>query len=224
MPAHHGAADGSLLRCASCGHSWIEGRAIEVATPVPGRQLAPVIDHGPEPDAEIRRLVEARREAQETFAAQKTARRRRMLTWGSFAAAAVAPLLAVVLLPDAVVRLLPGAAPAYAAAGQEVNIYGLELRRIEMQHLNDNGAIVIAIKGEIANISSSDRKIPWLRFALRDAVAREVYSWTLDSGARPLRAGEITNFVTRVATPPAAAERVEIRFAHADEIGSNTAP
>ena len=42
------------------------------------------------------------------------------------------------------------------------------------------------------------------------------------TGARPLNAGEITNFVTRVASPPEAAKKLEIRFARADEIGSNT--
>ncbi len=35
----------------------------------------------------------------------------------------------------------------------------------------------------------------------------EVYTWTLDTGARPLRAGESTSFVTRVASPPESCER-----------------
>ncbi len=34
----------------------------------------------------------------------------------------------------------------------------------------------------------------------------------------------MTNFVTRVAAPPETAKIVEIRFAHAEEIGSNAAP
>jgi hypothetical protein len=212
------------LRCASCGHSWIEGRAIEIAAAAPGRQLAPIIDHGPEPDAEIRRLVEARREAEENFAARRSVRRRQTLSWAAYVAAACFPIFLVVLMPEEVVRILPGAAVAYAAAGQDVNIYGLEVRRLELQHLHDNGSIVLAVKGEIANASSSDRKIPWLWFELKDRSGRGLYHWTLDSGARPLRAGETTSFVTRVAAPPAGAEKIEIRFARADEIGSNAMP
>jgi hypothetical protein len=104
----------------------------------------------------------------------------------------------------------------------DVNIYGLEIRKVEMQHLLVEGKRVISIKGEIANISSSPQKIPWLRFGLRDKGQAEVYNWQLDTNARPLNPGESTNFVTRIASPPETAGEVEIRFARADEIGSNT--
>ena len=86
------------------------------------------------------------------------------------------------------------------------------------------GLRVLSIKGEISNISNSTQKIPWLRFALNDGQPAEVYTWTLDTGARPLRAGESTSFVTRVASPPETAKDLQIRFAHRDEIGSNPSP
>jgi hypothetical protein len=79
----------------------------------------------------------------------------------------------------------------------------------------------VTVKGEIANITGGERKIPSLRFGLSDNFGNEVYHWSLDSGTRPLRAGEITSFVTRVASPPETTKDIEIRFAHADEIGSN---
>lgn len=224
LPAQNLAPEGSLLRCAACGHSWIEGRAIEVINASPMHQLVTAVEHAPEPDVEIRRLVEARREAEEGFALKRAARRKRTLSWAAYAAAACFPLFAVALMPEEVVRLLPGAVSAYAATGQAVNVYGLEVRRVEMQHLNDNGSVVLAVKGEIANVSASDRKIPWMWFGLHDAAGKDVYHWTLDTGARPLRAGEVTNFVTRIAAPPPAAQKIEIRFARAAEIGSNTAP
>jgi hypothetical protein len=83
---------------------------------------------------------------------------------------------------------------------------------------------VLAVKGEIANISGGERKIPWLRFGLKADGGGEVYTWTLDAGARPLKPGEITSFVTRVASPPETAKNLEIRFAHASEIGSIASP
>ena len=211
-----------MIKCAACGHSWLEGRAIEVVN-APSRQLPAVIDHGFEPDHEIRRLVEASREAQDNFAALRRMRRRGTAAWAAFAVAVVAPFLMAMAFPEQVVRLAPATVVAYRALGRYVNIYGLELRHIEMQHMVVDGAIVLAVKGDIANVSSGERKIPSLRFGLRDETGSEVYQWTLDSGARPLRPGEVTGFVTRVAAPPETAKTVEIRFAHADEIGSNAA-
>jgi hypothetical protein len=95
------------------------------------------------------------------------------------------------------------------------------VRRIEQQHVIIEGTRVISIKGEIVNVSDHDRKVPSLRFTLQNNAKDEVYAWTLDSGIRPLRPGEMTTFTTRVASPPPMAENVQIRFAHADEIGVN---
>jgi hypothetical protein len=210
-----------MIRCAACGHGWLEARAVEV-TDVPHRNAPAVIDHGFEPDQEIRRLVEASKEAQDKFAANRQARRRRAVGWSAFAVVAISPLIMAAAFPADVVRLAPATISAYRALGQDVNVYGLELRRIEMQHMTVDGTEVLAVKGEIANITGGERKIPSLRFGLSDNSGNEVYHWSLDSGTRPLRAGEITSFVTRVASPPETAKDIEIRFAHADEIGSNT--
>jgi hypothetical protein len=105
-----------------------------------------------------------------------------------------------------------------------VNIYGLEIRNVELQHLLVDGERMIAVKGEVRNVSASSRKIPWLRFGLTSTGSKEVYSWQLDTGARPLRPGEATGFTTRVASPPENAQALQIRFARSDEIGSNKSP
>jgi len=224
MPAHKSGAEDTLMRCAACGHSWLEGRAVEVLNAPSPRQVPAVIDHSPEPDNEIRRLVEASRQAQEDFAARRQRKRRRLMAWAGYAATALSPLVVAMSVPDLVVKHLPASVRGYEVLGQDINIYGLELRKVEMQHLAVDGTKVLAIEGEIANISGGDRKIPWLRFGLKETQGREVYQWTLDSGARPLRPGEMTSFVTRVAAPPETAKIVEIRFAHAVEIGSNATP
>lgn len=224
MPAYQIAADGTLLRCASCGHSWLESRATEIAAAPPPRQVPAIIEHSPEPDHEIRRLVEASRQAQEDFAAKRKIRRKRLAGWAGLATAAMAPLAVAFATPETVVKSLPATVKGYAFVGQDINIYGLELRKLEMQNISTDGTRVLAIKGEIANTSSVERRIPWLRFGLKAQTGVEVYQWTLDTASRPLRPGEMTNFVTRVATPPESAKIVEIRFAHGNEIGSNTAP
>lgn len=223
LPASHFAAEGTMIKCASCGHSWLEARAVEIFT-TPARQVPATINHAYEPDQDVRRLVEASREAHENFAARRRQRLRRLGGWGALAASVVLVLGLAMAFPELVVAAAPAAVRAYDVLGREVNVYGLDIRRIEMQHTVIDGTRVLAVKGEIANVTGRDRKIPSLRFGLRDQTGAEVYQWTLDTGARPLRPGEMTSFVTRVASPPDAAQRLEIRFAHGDEIGLNAEP
>ncbi len=222
MPEQRITAEGMAISCASCGHRWIESRAIEIVDVSP--RMPTVIEHGFEPDSEVKRLVEVAKQAREAFALKRRQKLKRLRGWAILVACLVAPLGAAASFPEVVVGVAPIAIRAYDAMGYNVNIYGLEVRRIEQQHAIVDGTRVLTIKGEITNISTAAQKIPWLRFALDDGNSLEVYTWTLDTGARPLRAGETTNFVTRVASPPESAKNVQIRFAHANEIGSNPAP
>jgi predicted Zn finger-like uncharacterized protein len=215
--------EGMAISCASCGHSWIEGKAVELVDISPCKVPA-VIEHGFEPDSEVKRLVEASRRAREVFAVKRQQRLGRLRGWAILGACALAPMAAAASFPEVVVGIAPVTVRAYDAVGYSVNIYGLEVRRIEQQYAIVDGMRVLSIKGEISNVSNSTQKIPWLRFALKDGQQLEVYNWTLDTGARPLRAGESTNFVTRVASPPETAKNLQIRFAHRDEIGSNPSP
>ena len=211
------------ISCAACGHSWIESRAIEIVDISP-RKMPAVIEHGFEPDSEVKRLVEASRRAREAFAVKRRQRLSRLRGWAILGACVLAPMAAAAAFPEIVVGLAPVTVRAYDAVGYSINIYGLEVRRVEQQHAVVDGVRVLTIKGEISNISDSTQKIPWLRFGLKDGQNLEVYNWTLDTGARPLWAGESTSFVTRVASPPETAKNLQIRFAHRDEIGSNPSP
>ncbi|MCB1378725.1 MAG: zinc-ribbon domain-containing protein [Alphaproteobacteria bacterium] len=223
LPGSRLGVDATMIKCAACGYGWLEGKATEITT-TPNIPTPASINGAYEPDSEIRRLVNATREAQEVFAVQRTARLRRMAAWYSLGVAVILPIAFAFVSPETVVKIAPAAIKAYAALGHTVNIYGLDLRSIEMQHMLVDGTRILAVKGEIANTSGQERKIPWLRFGLNNDEGSEVYSWTLDAGARPLKSGEITNFVTRVASPPETAKDLQIRFAHANEIGSNTQP
>ncbi len=217
-----------MVRCVECGHSWIESRPAEIIDiqprPLPMQsQASAVIEPELEPaeDREVRRLTEAARMVREEFAVRQRRRRREQLGWGAFALAVLAPFALAVTEPEMTVRLMPASMGVFDRLGMTVNIYGLEVRRVEQQHVMVDGTRVISIKGEIVNVSDEDRKVPSLRFILKDAAQSDVYAWTLDSGIRPLRPGEMTTFTTRVASPPPTAEDVQIRFAHADEIGVN---
>ena len=124
------------------------------------------------------------------------------------------------MVPEAVVAAAPATIRVYDRLGYSINIYGLEIRHIEQQHSVVDGERVLMIKGEISNPTNEIRKIPWLRFGLNDDGSKELYTWTLDTASRPLRPGETTSFVTRVAAPPELSKNLQIRFAHPDEISS----
>ncbi len=194
---------------------------IEIVESKP-RNLPAVIEHEESAEVEARRLSSLAREAEERYLAIRAAKQRRLRNWGFFGAFAVLPFLAAALLPETVVGAVPISLKAYQAVGYDVNIYGLDIRRVERQHAIVEGKRILTLKGDISNISNDTRRIPWLRFALVDATGKEIYNWTLDTGARPLRAGETTGFVTRIQAPPEAAQNVKIRFARANEIGSDT--
>jgi len=222
LPGGHGAADGSIIRCSGCGHSWLEARAVEVIENLPA-----VVEEedAVDLDREAMRIAEAATRLAARRSAARTRRRAALRGWALLAAAVAAPLGVATAFPERVVRAAPATALLYAKAGIEINIRGLEIRNARSQLTTVDDTKVLAVKGEIVNVSSSPAKVPSMRFALRDGSKSEVYSWTLASvGGRTLEPGQATSFVTRIAEPPEGSQDVEIRFARAEEITVNAGP
>ena len=210
--------------CRTCGHRWTEIETLPTmdltidATELPARNLPRVIDQDEAPEFEARRLGELAREAQSRFASAKTASLRKKQNWAAFCLFLLSPLAVAALMPETIVAAAPISIKAYEAMGYDINLYGLDIRQVQRQHAIIEGKRILSIKGEITNVDEGTRKIPWLRFALEGPTGEELYTWTLDTASRPLRPGETTGFVTRVAAPPEAAQNLKIRFARADEI------
>jgi predicted Zn finger-like uncharacterized protein len=214
------------ITCRNCGNRWIE---IDAETVIDlthrhdprGSRREAVDDVS---DTDVQRLVAAAREARVHFTAQRKDRARHWRAWGGFAAFLIAPFIALAAVPELVVAQAPAALIAYEKLGLSINIYGLDIRRVAQQHALVKGQRVLSVKGEIVNTTNEMQKIPWLRFALQDGTKKDVYHWTLNTESRPLQPGESTTFVTRIQAPPETAKDLQIRFAHAEEIGSNTMP
>ena len=212
------------VTCQRCGHRWKELPVSDIVE-VPMRPAYNVIEHDhAEPELDVARLVEAARISRLAFAEKRRSKWKKMAGWLSFGTVAILPFIFALLAPETLVLAAPIAHRAYEQLGWPINIYGLEIKRTEQQNRSIDGEHVLMVKGEISNVTNDIRRIPWLRFALNDQNGTELYSWTLDTGARPLRAGETTSFTTRIAAPPELAKNLQIRFAHADEIGSNPHP
>ncbi len=229
-------ADGSIIKCTSCDHSWLEARALEVIDSVDVADLIhddievnhnsfthtpnlPAIPHGPDTEYEAVRIAKAVKKAEQrrlTALAKQRAKRR---GWMALAACIAAPFAFAGAFPEIVVRALPGSIVVYDKVGINVNIPGFTIVNVTHQYLMAGDTRVLAIRGDIINVSGREQTAPSLRFALRDKNRREVYNWTLNSVARrPLKPGLSTSFLTRVAEPPKLADDFQIRFALKDEI------
>jgi hypothetical protein len=111
--------------------------------------------------------------------------------------------------------MFPAAAQIYAALGVEVNTRGLAFRNLSYGQDFENGIPVMAIKGEIVNVSGGDIVPPRVRFSLLNEAEQEIYHWTMKVGESSLAADASVPFSTRLASPPAAARNIQVRFAAA---------
>jgi hypothetical protein len=224
------ASSAALLTCRGCGHRWREAETIDaidiseprLSAPSQRRLTSAVIEHDTSPDIEASRLAQMARESRDEFEQKRARRRRKLQQWAVFSSIVLAPFAAAAALPEAVVTAAPISIKAYEALGYDINLYGLEVRGLEREHIIMDGQRILSVKGVVANVDGDLRKIPWLRFALTGPAGEELYTWTLDTSTKPiLRPGETTSFVTRISAPPEAAQSLQIRFARAHEIGLN---
>ncbi|MGI9383872.1 MAG: zinc-ribbon domain-containing protein [Methyloligellaceae bacterium] len=112
-----------------------------------------------------------------------------------------------------VVRLLPGAAKAYARLGIPVNVRGLQFENVQYSWSVDAGRPTLEVHGDIVNVTRQPIKVPTVVFALRNGVDTEVYQWAADVREEPLPARDRTRFVARIPTPPKSIRSVQVRFA-----------
>jgi hypothetical protein len=218
-------SDATIMRCGACGHGWIEAHGTDVSDLVAVNADERVAAQG-EDDSDARVMAEARKIARAARMAEQKAkakRERRMAQlrgWAGLAAGICLVLGGMVTFPEHIVQAAPATAKIYSLAGKNVNIYGLAISGVEQQYMIVGGQPVLALRGQISNITGEDQRVPPLRFILMDAEGRELHAWTLNSaGKGPIGAGVASAFVTRLAAPPEGVDSVEIRFAKPGELG-----
>lgn len=113
---------------------------------------------------------------------------------------------------QALVWAVPQTAMFYELVGLEVNIRGMEFANVVVEREFKNGLPVLAVSGEIVNIAERSLKVPRLRYGLRDHSQQEIYHWTMAVAIGQLAPEERARFLTKLATPPAAAQDVEVMF------------
>ncbi|ATQ66795.1 MULTISPECIES: hypothetical protein [Methylosinus] len=134
-------------------------------------------------------------------------------------AAAIAVMLGamgLIGMRERVVRLAPGAAGLYSAAGLKVNVFGLDLRSVTSKIAEEGSRKVLTVEGEIVNLRQQANRVPKVALAVRGADGRERYVWTETPPKARLAAGETLAFRARLASPPADGADVMVRFAALD--------
>ncbi len=75
----------------------------------------------------------------------------------------------------------------------------------------------LIVDGNIVSTGNTSTEVPRLRFSVRNAGGQEIYTWTALPARSVLEPGEKLEFHSRLASPPAAAADVLVRFFNAQD-------
>jgi predicted Zn finger-like uncharacterized protein len=172
-------------------------------------EMGASIQPGPS-DANVERIA-----ARRGFRRQKP-QRRSLLNASSIMAASIGILIltlgGLVTLRQQVVRYLPQTASLYALLGMPVNLRGLQFDNIKTARETQDGVPVLVVEGDIVGTGARLTEVPRLRFAVLDRSGKEIYAWTSRPDRTLLPPGESLAFRSRLASPPAEASGVTVRF------------
>jgi predicted Zn finger-like uncharacterized protein len=111
-----------------------------------------------------------------------------------------------------VVRVLPQTASFYALVGLPVNLRGLAFEEVVTSAEQHEGVPILVVEGNVFNGARKTVEVPRLKFAVRNAARQEIYSWTAVPSRASLLPGEALAFRSRLASPPADAHDLVLRF------------
>jgi hypothetical protein len=192
---------------------------------------SPPLVHDASPDRDW--TAQARDEAPAPSRSNKRATLRKF-TFGSgpsrslsfsppMAIAAVAALaLALIIWRNDVVRLLPQTAAFFQLTGLGVNLRNLAFEDVKVTTETVNGSRVFIIEGAIAPTSRKAVEIPRLRFVVQDAHGADIYAWNALVDQAVIKPGEKVAFKSRLASPPAEAHSLVVRFFHRRDLASGS--
>lgn len=198
-------SEGRMVRCARCGHTWMER---------PGEPPPPPPDDLEPPPASIRPIPPGSNLPARPRPRRRERRSARAAWWAVLAAVVAALGLGAVAARERVVAVWPGAAPLYEALGMPVETLGagLELREVRSERRVEDGATVLVIQGQIANVSDRERAVPGLRaLALGPGQAR-LREWDVEPSRDRLFPGEVATFESVLRDPDEAIAEIAIAF------------
>ncbi len=112
-----------------------------------------------------------------------------------------------------IVAAVPATRLAYAAMRLPVNPLGLRLEHVASTISQQGSHKVLAVTGEITNLSRQHTNVPPLRISVRGADGHNLYAWLSHPGTNGLASGQHMSFNARLASPPKGARNVAVNFA-----------
>ena len=149
--------------------------------------------------------------------------KRRSSRWTALVLMLLAVNVAVIGGREEVVRTLPQTASYFAAIGLPVNLRHLKFENVKISKETQDGVNVLIVEGTIVSTADKSITVPHLRFAARDAAGQEIYTWTALPSRSILGRGEHLAFSSRLASPPAGARTVMLRFFNARDAATTGA-
>lgn len=197
--------DGRTVRCSFCQHTWFQG---------------------PPVDSSLHAVADASAGGMEFLGSRSVADGRmsgkqlvgHLAGWAVYCLALVGVVTSLYTYRVELVRLWPKAAVMYSSLGIPVNTRGLAFVNTVYAQFEDDGMDVLAISGEIENITAQDLMVPPIRVSLRDAQQREIYDWVFSTDTASLPSRNKSQFETRLGNPPADARDLVVTFVQADEL------
>ena len=116
-----------------------------------------------------------------------------------------------------VVRFVPQTASLFAAIGLPVNLRHLTFEDVKIIKEENDSVPVLVVEGMIASQSNKPVEVPRIRFAVRNATNQEIYAWTTRPTRSILEPGQKLPFRSRLASPPAEASDVMVRFVNGND-------
>jgi predicted Zn finger-like uncharacterized protein len=137
-------------------------------------------------------------------------------------AAMAALVLALMFWRNDVVRLLPQTAAFFQFTGLGVNLRNLAFEDVRISTEMVNGNRVFVIEGAITPTARKPVEIPRLRFVVQDAHGADIYAWNSVVDQAVVKPGEKVVFKSRLASPPADAHSVVVRFFNRRDLASGS--
>jgi hypothetical protein len=115
---------------------------------------------------------------------------------------------------DDVVEAWPASARLYGALGMPAETLGagLQLQGVQSERRVEEGTTVLAIQGQITNVSDRERPVPGLRAMALGPDRAELRSWDIEPSRMQLRPGEIATFESVLKGPEESIAEIAITF------------
>ena len=225
-------SDGRTVQCSRCFSRWqcvaprdslviAEASSSENPASAIGESTAIVVAgqvlRGHQPDNYIEKYGSPRVVPRRRPSKPPTTGSRAAISQVAAAGFVIAAAMGGVAARQSIVSQMPALAVVYAGIGLPVNPRGIAFTEVKSAIAQDGAAQVLSVEGKLKNLRQTTVKIPEIVTALKDPDGRDVYTWTSPAPKATLAPGEIAAFRTRLATPPANARDVVLRFASADE-------